>query len=188
MTLKIISGTFKGRILSAPKDIRPATANLRDAIFNIIGPSIEDSYFLDIFAGSGALGLEALSRGAKFSYFIDASKISIKFIYENIKKLKVELQTKVILHDAIKALKKIDVAFDYISIDPPFILFKQNLKYLSDIFSIIFQNNLLKKNGIIFLEEPTYSKRDEKIENFLIKDKRKYGSAFLFQYILEKNI
>ena len=78
-------------------------------------------------------------------------------------------------------------SFDVITIDPPFIIFKQNPEYINDLLKIIVKNNLLKKDGLIFLEEPTYSKRVSNVDTLQLKDKKKYGSAYLFQYILLKN-
>jgi len=185
MSLKIVSGKFKGHRLAAPKNIRPATSNLRDALFNISQNQIEDANFLDLFAGSGAMGLEALSRGARFSTFIDKSLLSIRYIKENIKKLRVEEFTNVICKDIIIALKKATCIFDIVSIDPPFIIFKNNPSYINNIFMTLEKRKLIDKNTKLFLEEPTHSQRDEKIENFILKNKRKYGSAYLLEYVLK---
>jgi len=186
MSLKIVSGKFKGHKITAPSNIRPATSNLRDALFNISQNQIENANFLDLFAGSGAMGLEALSRGARFSTFIDKSPLSIRYINENIRKLKVEEFTKVICQDIIKALKRTDTFFDIISIDPPFIIYKNNPTYIDEIFLTLETKKLLDQNTLIFLEKPTYSKRDEKISNFILKKKRKYGSAYLLEYSSKK--
>ncbi len=184
MTLKIISGKYKNHKLKAPKNIRPATANLRDAIFNISMPLIEEANFLDLFSGSGALGLEAISRGAKTSSMVDISPVSIRFIKENIKNLHLEEQTKVFKNDVLSFLKKTSDIYDLISIDPPFIFYKENSDYINNVLSIISKRNLLQSHGIIFLEQPTYSKRKNEIQGLQIKSKKKYGSAFLYQYIL----
>ncbi|MFA6118286.1 MAG: 16S rRNA (guanine(966)-N(2))-methyltransferase RsmD [Parachlamydiales bacterium] len=183
MTLKIIAGKFKNQKLSAPDDIRPATSLVRNAIFNICQNFIEDTNFLDIFSGSGAIGIEALSRGAKFSTFIDKSFNSCKFIKANIKKLNLEKDTKVICLDAIKAVESLNTKFDIISIDPPFIFYKENPKYLDDLLKLL-QKKLIHKNSIIFLEQPTYAIREENIEGLILQNKRRYSSAYLLEYVL----
>ncbi|OGN60973.1 MAG: 16S rRNA (guanine(966)-N(2))-methyltransferase RsmD [Chlamydiae bacterium RIFCSPHIGHO2_12_FULL_27_8] len=185
MSLRIVSGIFKNRPVKAPKNIRPATSNLRDALFNISYNIIQDANVLDIFAGSGANGIEAISRGAKFATFIDASKESIKFIYQNISDFNIQDQTRVILKDAFSAVSKLFDTYDIIIIDPPFILFKNDPEYVNKLIEKIFKNNLLSKDGILFIEEPTYSKREKNLEFCIIKDDRKYGSAILTQYIVK---
>jgi 16S rRNA (guanine966-N2)-methyltransferase len=183
MTLKITSGKYKGRILSAPKDIRPATGFVRDAIFNICQNQIEEANFLDLFAGSGAIGLEALSRGAKFATFVDKSYVSIRFIKENITKLNVQNFSKVFCEDVLEYVKRCNEKFDIVSIDPPFVIYKDNPSYINELLNKLSFN--IHENSIIFLEEPTYSKRPSDIENLILKNKRKYSSAYLLEYILK---
>lgn len=183
MTLKITAGKFKGHKLSTPKDVRPATAMVKDAIFNICQKQIQKANFLDLFAGSGAIGLEALSRGARFATFIDKSPKSVRIIKENIKKINVQNLTKVICQDTIESLKKLTGPFDIITIDPPFIIYKNNPSYINNLLKLL--SSFINENSIIFLEEPTYSKRDKNIENLTLKNKRKYGSAYLLEYVLK---
>jgi len=182
MTLKILAGKFKGKKLFTTKNIRPATAIVKESIFNICQFNIENANFLDIFAGSGALGLEALSRGASFATFIDLSTQSIR---KNIKNLNIEDSTRVIQKDAIKALNLLKETFDIITIDPPFIIFKEKPTYINELLSLISTKNIIDENSSIFLEEPTYSKRDDNIENLTLKEKRKYGSCNLLEYTMK---
>ena len=183
--LKIIAGKFKNRKLSVPKNIRPATSTVRDAIFNIARLEIENANFLDLFSGSGAIGLEALSRGAKFSTFVDKSLISTKFIRENIKNLNLQKFSKIIYQDVNKALHKLKNIYDIVSIDPPFIIYEKNPTYINNTLAHLKTLNLIDKNSLIFLEEPTYSKRKPTIDGFFLKNKRKYGSCYLLEYLLK---
>ncbi|NGX63330.1 MAG: Ribosomal RNA small subunit methyltransferase D [Candidatus Anoxychlamydiales bacterium] len=185
MTLKILAGKFKGKKLFTSKNIRPATAKVKEAIFNICQFHIENASFLDIFAGSGALGIEALSRGAIFAAFIDKAHSSAHIIHKNIKNLNLEECTRVIQKDAIKAINLLKGTFDIITIDPPFIMFKDKPKYINELLSLLQTKNLINENTSIFLEEPTYSKRDDKIENLTLKEKRKYGSCNLVEYTMK---
>ncbi|NGX56764.1 MAG: Ribosomal RNA small subunit methyltransferase D [Candidatus Anoxychlamydiales bacterium] len=180
--MKIISGYLKNRSIKSPKNIRPCTSNIREAIFNICNLIVEGSTFLDLFSGSGAIGIEAISRGAELSFFIDKSKESIKYIKSNIANLKIEDKSKVIYQDALMFLKKTKMKFDIISIDPPFIIYENNPNLINEILQTISLRNLLNKNGIIFLEEPTYSKRNKEVEHLTLDNLRKYGSAYLVTY------
>ena len=182
--LKILSGSLKGRYIKAPKDIRPATSFLKAAIFNIIGPSIENSCFLDMFAGSGAMGIEAISRGANKAYFIDSSNISCRFIKNNLRDLKIENQAVVYQKDALQSLALLKEKFHFITVDPPFIFFEKKPEFINSLLKTMVEYNLLNPESIIFLEEPTYSKRNIEIDGLKIKDKRKFSSANLIQYTL----
>lgn len=183
MTLRITAGIFKGQKLNAPKDIRPATSFVKEALFNILQNQIENSNFLDLFAGSGAIGLEALSRGARFATFVDNSNTSIQMIKSNIQKLNVQSSTKVIYSDVIKFVKSSNEIFDIISIDPPFNIYKDDPSYINEL--LLLMSNIIHKDSLIFLEEPTYSKRDPNIEKLTLKNKRKYSSAYLMEYSLK---
>lgn len=184
MSLKIIAGKFKGKKLLTTKDIRPATSLVRDSIFNISQNFIENANFLDVFSGSGALGLEALSRGARFATFIDNNFKSCQIIKKNIKALLVEDQTFVVQKDAMQGIKILEGPFDIITVDPPFIIYKQKPSYINALLSLLRTQNLITQDSLIFLEEPTYSKRDSMIEDLNLINKRKYGSCFLLEYSL----
>jgi 16S rRNA (guanine966-N2)-methyltransferase len=182
--MKILGGSLRGRLLKAPKSIRPASALLRQAIFNICQAFIPDAKFLDIFAGSGAMGLEALSRGASSATFIDNNKVSISFIQKNIEALNLKPHCHILLGDALHILeKKILEPFDFISIDPPFIFYTTKPSYINDILNTIAEKKLISKDGIIFLEETSISKRDPLISSLKLKDTRKFGGNILHQYV-----
>jgi 16S rRNA (guanine(966)-N(2))-methyltransferase RsmD len=180
--MKILSGYLKNKSIKTPKNIRPCTSVIKQAIFNILKEQVENSIFLDLFAGSGSLGIEAISLGANLSFFVDSSRESIKYIKKNITLLEIEKKAKVILSDALLFLKKTNLKFDIITIDPPFILYKENQNLIDEILKTISSRDLLNKDGIIFLEEPTYSKRVKEVDSLTLKNIRKYGSAFLLEY------
>ncbi len=184
MSLRIIGGKFKGKILKSPKDIRPASSQFREAFFNICQTFIEDANFLDIFAGSGAMGIEAISRGASSATFIDKSKNSINAIKQNTKDLNLTACTKVIFADALMGLKRISRPFDIIFIAPPYIIFEKNPEYINLIISKIYEHNLLAKEGTLFIEETTHSKRVKEIENLSLTKSRRFGNTLLLSYSL----
>ena len=144
--MRVISGTAKGTKLLAPKTgTRPTSDRAKESIFNIISERIKDSYFLDIFAGSGAIGIEALSRRAKHAVFIENSFQAIEIIHKNL--LKTKLLNKAVILDDIN---KINFTFDIIFLDPPF---DKNL--IEPTIDIIVNKKILKQNGIIIAEYPT---------------------------------
>ena len=179
--MRIIGGLYKGRKLKSPytRNTRPTTGFVREALFNIIGPQIKQSSFLDIFAGTGAVGLEALSRGAKYATFIESDPKACSNILSNIETLNLKDKTKVIRADALSALKHMDkngVSFDIIFIDPPY--YKD---FINPLLTFIKDAKLLKQTLIV-----QYPK-DESIEyQGFIQEKHKiYGKTALSFLIKE---
>src|SRR6478609_9606475 len=105
--MRIVGGDLKGRVLHAPSgmDTRPTSEKVREAIFNIL-PDVIGLEVLDLFAGTGALGIEALSRGAEFATFVDKSRIVTTNLKDNLKKLHVEDRAKVVTGDAVSFAQK----------------------------------------------------------------------------------
>lgn len=121
--MRIISGKFRGRSLVEFKadHIRPTTDRVKESLFNIIQAEVENAIVLDLFAGTGNLGIEALSRGAQKVTFVEANKKSLKIITDNLKHLKITDNVEVIEDDAFAYLKIFpEVKFDLVLIDPPF--------------------------------------------------------------------
>ncbi len=124
--MKIIGGMFKGRIINMPKgvEIRPTPDRVREALFNIIKARIEGASVLDLFAGSGALAIEALSRGAKSAVFVDRNKRCVDTITKSLAPFKLDANIIRIYHnDSIKAIKRLsdsNIRFDIVFLDPPY--------------------------------------------------------------------
>lgn len=123
--MRVVSGTCKGRALKAVpgNTTRPTTDKVKEAIFNMIGPYFDGGIALDLFAGSGGLGIEALSRGLDKAIFIDRDSKAIQTIRENINTCQLEEKSEVYRNDserALKALMKRGISFDYIFLDPPY--------------------------------------------------------------------
>lgn len=148
--MRIIAGIAKGRKLFTPSnyEIRPALDRVKETIFNILG-EVKDLTILDIFAGTGSLGLESLSREAKYAVFIDISVMSIKLLYKNIQHLKFDEKTKVIRKNAISAISILKKdKFDLIFVDPPY-----KKTYLGEkVLEEIKKYNILQHNGKIIFE------------------------------------
>lgn len=121
--MRVIAGRFKGRILKSfeASHIRPTTDRVKESLFNILMGHIEGARVLDMFAGTGNLSIEALSRGAAVVESVEKHPVSIKIIFENLKMIKIEDEIKVHKEDAFQFMKKYKgEAFDVIFIDPPF--------------------------------------------------------------------
>ncbi|OGW05238.1 MAG: 16S rRNA (guanine(966)-N(2))-methyltransferase RsmD [Nitrospinae bacterium RIFCSPLOWO2_01_FULL_39_10] len=153
--MRVISGTFKGRKLIPPKGltIRPTPDKVKGAIFNILGDRIIESSFLDLFAGTGAIGIEALSRGAKEIIFVDDNIKAINLIKENLSRCKMQdARCKIVKENAVEFIKSVGqgfspAKFDFIFLEPPY---KSDLgeKALIEISSF----NILKEDGEIIWE------------------------------------
>lgn len=179
MSLRIIGGKYKGHPLySVPSTkTRPTQAVVREALFNICQNEIEEKEFLDCFAGSGAIGFEALSRGAKFVTFIESEKLALSTIHKNCERLKVKDQVKVLSFRAEIALKRLKTPFDMIYLDPPYDF------SLIPFVEAILENHLLKEGGSLFLEErASFKKSAPLFSGLTLQSSRKFGEALLHHY------
>lgn len=164
--MRIISGKYKGRILKGFNidGTRPTMDRVKESLFGMIQNKISNSICLDLFAGSGNLGIEALSNGAKTVYFIDKNKEVIKILKQNLK----DINGAILINgDYQAALRQLKIKFDIIFLDPPY---KMNL--INDAIKKILEYDLLNDDGIIICE---YETEEIKCDLELIKDK-KYGS------------
>ena len=178
--MRIISGKARGTKLVTIEEIttRPTLDRVKESLFNIIQSKINQSCIvLDLFAGSGALGIEALSRGAKKAYFCDTNKKAISAITQNLEKTKLLEKAEIFNKDYIDCLERIKEPLDIIFLDPPY-----KLDLTGKAVKTIIDRNLLKEDGIIIVETDE-EKRDleelESIPNISVIDKRKYGRASL---------
>jgi len=174
--MRIISGTNKGKKLYAPEgmSVRPTSDKIKQAIFNIFGFIDEESTVLDLFAGSGNVGIEFLARGVKECYFVDASHKSLSFVRKNIELCNFQDRSKIIQSDYEKAiinLSKLNHKFDYIFADPPY-----DLLCSTNIAEKVFEYNLLAEGGMLIIESDKSEQIFENIDNNLFKYKEKiYG-------------
>ena len=181
--LRVISGKVRGLKLDTPKneDVRPTTDRVKESLFNIINPYIIDSNVLDLFAGTGSLGIECLSRGASSAIFVDVSKESINIVKSNIKKARVESESTILNLDfknAIDRLKIQNKKFDIIFMDPPY--------YKNMFIEALSNADLLEDNGIIVVEHDTKDKFEDKIGRLEKTRDKKYGNTTLTFYKMEE--
>ena len=178
--MRVISGTLKGKRLLSPKgqDTRPTADRLKETLFNIIQGRIYESNFLDIFSGTGSIGIEALSRGAKKSVFIDSSCECGELIKKNIAGTSVLFKAEIIIADFENALNKLgknNEKFDIIFLDPPY-----HNEFAEKTINLVIKNGLLEKGGIIISEQ---GKNDpvHEFNELYIYDIREYKTAkFVF--------
>lgn len=181
--MRIIGGKFKGLKLIPPSDlgIRPTSDRFKEALFSILDSkkyniNIYKSKLIDIFSGTGALGIEALSRGAKKVYFLDQDAKSIQIIKTNISKLKIndqdDITIKIIKEEATKALKKVNEIFDIVLMDPPY-----NKNIIKEILENLKNHNLINTNSYIFAE----SDKTEIVDcnGYEVLDTKIYGKSKL---------
>ena len=149
--MRIIAGTARSMPLKTieGKDTRPTTDRIKETLFNILQMDVPGAVFLDLFAGSGGIGLEAVSRGAKKAVFVENSKKAAACIQENIRFTKFTSSCDLKCMDALSALRMLErrYVFDIIFMDPPY---KQEFEY--DVLSYLKDSSLLKENGIIIVE------------------------------------
>jgi len=124
-TMRVIAGKYKSRRLEAPSGMqtRPTSDRLRETLFNVVAPRVAGSVWLDLFAGSGAIGIEALSRGARSVYFVEAAGAAARTIRKNLQTLGIDEGTEVIERDVAVALRMLDsqaIACDFVFLDPPY--------------------------------------------------------------------
>lgn len=171
----MISGKYKGREIKGYNidGTRPTMDRVKESLFASIQNYVKNSVCLDLFAGSGALGIEALSEGANTCYFVDNNKIVIDTLRQNLKHLKIEEDYYLIKKDYIEALKTLNTKFDIIFLDPPY-----HLNMLNNAIELIEKNNLLNENGILVCE---YEEGSVNTTLNLIKEK-KYGSKNIAIY------
>ena len=191
MTLRIIGGKFKGRLIKTPKGeaTRPTSSILRKAVFDICQAEIADSNFLDLFAGSGAMGIEAISRGAKQATFIDKDRNAQSCIQANFELLQIGSACTLLKGDALAMLQKLQRekrTFHVIYIDPPYgaIVKETGNSLTSEILHQLSTSSLLAEEGIVFIEEEQVKNLPPKptFDNLKLIDSRTFGKSLLHQY------
>lgn len=187
--MRIISGYAKGRKLLSPNGMqtRPTLDRVKESIFDIIQNKIYNSTVIDVFSGTGSLGLEAVSRGAKLCYLVDKSPDTFKFLQQNVINLNFSEKCKCINMDSYDVLKRLgndNIVFDLIFIDPPY---RKNM--IPPAVEIVSQYNMLSKDGIIVSKIDSIEEIYNGNEIIKLYDYRKYGKTTicLYKYKEEHN-
>ncbi|MBT2760970.1 16S rRNA (guanine(966)-N(2))-methyltransferase RsmD [Paenibacillus sp. ISL-20] len=180
--MRVVSGSAKGRPLkSVPgTSTRPTTDKVKESIFSMIGPYFEGGVLLDLFAGTGGLGIEALSRGMERAVFIDVEPKSISTIKDNLKATRLEEGAEVYRNDAARALKALEkrgYSFDLVFLDPPY-RFKNGDELMLDMA----ERGLLQNSAVVVLEYESSYNYPEKFGDFCCFRTAKYGEAAISIY------
>lgn len=181
--MRIIAGDARGRRINAlpGRATRPTSDRVKESLFNILGDRVPDAKVLDLFAGTGNLGLECISRGAKFCIFIDYSREAVKIVRENISLLKYEDNCEVYNNDAMTALdilKRRGIKFDIIFVDPPY-----HKDAIPPILKKLAENDVIDKNGIVAAEHDIKDILPEKVYELTKIKQSVYGNTVISFYI-----
>jgi len=168
--MRVITGSARGRKLTAPEgmDVRPTTDKVKEAIFSAIQFEIEGAYVLDLFAGSGQMGIEALSRGAEKTVFVDNSQKAIRCINNNLRTVNLEKYADVINLDSYDYIRHINRNFDIIILDPPY-----RYNHINNILPFAVQK--LRNGGCIICEYETGAEIDIIPDGIKLRKSYRYG-------------
>ncbi|MCF8068937.1 MAG: 16S rRNA (guanine(966)-N(2))-methyltransferase RsmD [Desulfobacterales bacterium] len=179
MGLRVIAGSLRGRKLSTVKgnSVRPTADRVRESIFNILSAEIAASQILDLFSGTGALGIEALSRGAEAAVFVDRQQNSLAAVEKNINVCGLLEKTKIIcwnISHNLSCLKAYRERFNMVFMDPPY-----NKNHIAPTLLSLKKSESLCHNAIITVEHSPQELIPEDIESFTLKNQRKYGRTMI---------
>jgi 16S rRNA (guanine966-N2)-methyltransferase len=183
--MRIIAGMFRQRAIVAPKsgETRPTSSMVREALFNICQSYIENVDFLDVYAGSGAMGLEALSRGARSATFIEKHPGAIKAIRQNIELLGVQDRALLLTGDAVQSLMRLSrmsKQYQIIYADPPY----DAHNAVQEVLMLLNREKLLAQGGDLFIEESLKAPElDLHLEALQLQNSRKYGRSRLSHFV-----
>jgi 16S rRNA (guanine966-N2)-methyltransferase len=180
--VRVIAGIAKGRTLKAVPGIgtRPTTDKVKEAIFSMIGPYFDGGLGLDLFAGTGGLGIEAISRGLDRVVFIDLEKTSIQVIQDNLKSIGFTDQAEVYRNEAMRALKvlaKRGLKFDLIFLDPPY-----KMKQVDEILLQMQQMDMIQERATVLVEHEAAHTYADSIGRFHVRKRTSYGETAITIY------
>ena len=177
--MRVITGKARGIQLKTPDGMqtRPTSDRVKEALFSIIHFDIPGAKVLDLFGGTGQLGIEALSRGADNAVFVDAREDACKIIRENLKRTKMEAQGKVVRSDYLEYLRRSREKFDIILLDPPYAEV-----FLENALNCIAEIDILQSGGIIVTERPLGKELLCEFEGLTRSKDYKYGNTLLTLY------
>ena len=174
--MRVVAGKAKGVVLKTPEgmETRPTADRVKEALFSILQFDLPGTKVLDLFGGTGQLGIEAISRGAKSAVFVDAGDAPCKLIKENLRRAKMEGEGRVVRADYLQFLSQCREKFDIIFLDPPYaeVFLENSIKKISEI-------DILQSGGIIVAERPVEKALDCAFEGFTRSKDYKYGNTLL---------
>jgi 16S rRNA (guanine966-N2)-methyltransferase len=180
--MRITGGSGKGRRLRVPAGsrVRPSSDKVKQALFNILGEKVRNAAFLDLFSGTGAVGIEALSRGAGRVVFVDDARESLKATRQNIEQSGVEEQATVVPAKAESYLKKTEEQFDVVFLDPPYSYDQEQL------LNLVSASAIVKQDSVIVYEHFKKSKLPEETGRLVLYREAVYGDTVLSFYEVKR--
>ena len=177
--MRVVAGTARGTVLKTPEGIltRPTADRVKEAVFSILHFDVQDALVLDLFGGTGQLGIEALSRGAKKAVFVDQQARACELIKENLRRTKFTQQASVVRGDYLEYLRRTKEKFDIILLDPPY---AEN--FLENALNCIAEIDILRDNGIIVTERPLEKTLEVRMTGFVRSRDYKYGKTLITLY------
>lgn len=175
--MRVITGSAKGRRLEtlSGEEVRPTTDRIKEAVFSIVQFQIQGRKFLDLFAGSGQMGIEALSRGAAEAVFVDNKKQAVEIIRKNLNATKLADNARVLNTDSIGFLSMKSGDFDIAFLDPPY-----SKGILQNALELLPQ--VMKKSGVIICENPLDEELPEQLGDFILDRQYRYGRISITTY------
>ncbi len=179
--MRVISGSAKGRHLSSVPGTgtRPITDRVKESLFNILGSDVVDSTWLDLFGGTGSVGIEALSRGATHVLFIDKARVAVQTIHKNLELTGLEDRARVLRADAFTYVQgaAADEAYDYVYVAPP-----QYKDMWAEMLAMLDEKPLLAEQGLIMVQIYPKEYHDIPLKRLALVDERRYGDTVLYFY------
>lgn len=177
--MRVNSGKYRGLYLNSIPDrtTRPTLQKTKEAIFSMLYQEVEDAVVLDLFAGSGSLGIEALSNGSSFVTFVEHDNKAYHMIKANLQKLKGAHNYEVIKSDYEVFLTGVNRQYDLIFLDPPF-----KLEIINDLLRLLIDKAIISKKGIIVCEVPIKQTVLEQYQDFYLYKDKKYGQSAIKMY------
>jgi 16S rRNA (guanine966-N2)-methyltransferase len=183
--MRVIAGKYKSRRLAAPDgmETRPTSDRLRETLFNVVSPRVPESVWLDLFAGTGAVGIEALSRGARMVHFVESAAKAARVIRQNLTSLKLEDGFEIIERDAAVALRTLDsqaVTCDFCFLDPPY----RKMGDYEQVLSFLSQSQIVRPESMVIAEHDKHFDPGDQFGALLRQRKLQQGDAVLSFYRL----
>ncbi len=177
--MRVVAGTARGTVLKTPEGMltRPTADRVKEAVFSILHFDVQDAVVLDLFGGTGQLGIEALSRGARRAVFVDQQQKACELIRENLRRTRFQNQGAVVRSDYLEYLKRSAEKFDIILLDPPYAEI-----FLENALNCIAEIDILRDNGIIVTERPVGKDLAVSMPGFVRSRDYKYGKTLITLY------
>jgi 16S rRNA (guanine966-N2)-methyltransferase len=183
--MRVIAGKFRSRLLKSPGKLRlrPTSDRLRETLFNILGPGVEESLFVDLYSGTGAIGIEAVSRGARETIFVESHAATARLIRANLAALKIDSGVELIEAEALRGLERLaarQLIADFIFLDPPY----DRPRELLDVLDYLDASHVVAPRGLVIVEHRNKTELPPRLERLARTRLVEQGDAHLSFYRL----